>query len=649
MANQEPITALHTGSIPVRCPMQLHDLLSRLSKVADHGTYWKAVCPAHKDKSPSLTVAQGERGIVMKCHAGCRVENILSKLGLSWDDLFSNSSPAGAGDGPVSYRRALAKWTLSREHKTSLSSRGLSPEWIAAAGYGTISDAVVLDEDDKTPGFEKGRPIITEGLAIPVRSLSGEVVSIQVRTSGTPKYKWLSSPENKARIACHVPIGTPETVSTLRLTEGPLKADVATFLSGVTTLGVPGVTQWHLALPIISASQTSEVIIAFDADWQTNAAVRRALRACLAAVSQIVSSVLVETWPLSSGKGIDDVWKNGRQDTIVLGSVRETMERLNRLDADNTEGRLLPITMAASRIDPRPVEWLWPGWLAAGSLAILDGDPGKGKSTILADLAARVTTGAPFPGVNVGREPGNVVILAAEDAADTVLVPRFLACEGDPARYQIVRGVLDNGQMTGIRFPRHMDVIEGVLVQHRPKLLVIDPIMAFLEDVDTSVDAEVRSKVMARLSGLAEVHNTCILLVRHLNKSGANKALYRGLGSVGFVGAARTSCVVGNCPDSGRTVLACVKSNLGRFPTSLFYEIETHGDHSRVSWQGPADVTADELVSTPTAVRKTASSPVDRCVTWIRHNGFQTVDAARKVASKAGFTAQQITDAWEKL
>jgi hypothetical protein len=45
------------------------------------------------------------------------------------------------------------------------------------------------------------------------------------------------------------------------------------------------------------------------------------------------------------------------------------------------------------RLVPEPVTWLWPGWLAAGKLAVLDGDPGQGKSLVTLDLAARLSRG----------------------------------------------------------------------------------------------------------------------------------------------------------------------------------------------------------------------------------------------------------------
>src|SRR4051794_31114151 len=58
----------------------------------------------------------------------------------------------------------------------------------------------------------------------------------------------------------------------------------------------------------------------------------------------------------------------------------------------------LPPIVALSQVAPQPLRWLSPGRLAAGKLTILDGDPGLGKSTLLCELAARVSCGDPLPG-----------------------------------------------------------------------------------------------------------------------------------------------------------------------------------------------------------------------------------------------------------
>jgi replicative DNA helicase len=85
-----------------------------------------------------------------------------------------------------------------------------------------------------------------------------------------------------------------------------------------------------------------------------------------------------------------------------------------------------------SAVAARPVEWLWPGWIALGKLTVLDGDPGMGKSTLLLDLAARLSRDGLMPDGPVGPV-GAPLILSAEDGEADTIKPR-LAAAGDSAR-----------------------------------------------------------------------------------------------------------------------------------------------------------------------------------------------------------------------
>ena len=95
-----------------------------------------------------------------------------------------------------------------------------------------------------------------------------------------------------------------------------------------------------------------------------------------------------------------------------------------------------------AEVQAKPIEWLWPNWLAIGKVSMLSGKGGKGKSTILCDLAARTTTGAAWPDHVSGGKPGSVVILAAEDDAADTLKPRLVAARADMSRVFNIRSVI---------------------------------------------------------------------------------------------------------------------------------------------------------------------------------------------------------------
>src|SRR5436309_1567140 len=123
-----------------------------------------------------------------------------------------------------------------------------------------------------------------------------------------------------------------------------------------------------------------------------------------------------------------------------------------------------------SRVVARPVSWLWPNRLALGKLALFDGDPDLGKSLVTLDLAARLTTGRPFPGCESAAPPGNVIILHGEDAAEDTIVPRLQACGADLDRvFHFSRDFIDH---TGpFRLPLHTDFLDRALDESHAALV----------------------------------------------------------------------------------------------------------------------------------------------------------------------------------
>src|SRR6185437_677137 len=122
----------------------------------------------------------------------------------------------------------------------------------------------------------------------------------------------------------------------------------------------------------------------------------------------------------------------------------------------------------------RPVSWLWPGRLALGKLAILDGDPGLGKSLVTLDLCARLSTGRPFPDDSAGPGPAAALILNGEDSAHDTVRPRLEALGADLQRVFVLHQD-DDPDAQLLRLPTHTAVLDDALARTRARLLVIDP------------------------------------------------------------------------------------------------------------------------------------------------------------------------------
>jgi hypothetical protein len=145
---------------------------------------------------------------------------------------------------------------------------------------------------------------------------------------------------------------------------------------------------------------------------------------------------------------------------------------------------------------------------------------------------------------------------------------------------------------------------------------------------------------------MAERIGAAVLIVRHLNKSEGNNPLYRGGGSIGFVGAARSGLLAALDPDdeSGNSrVLAATKSNLGPRPASLKYSIEPHEDSIRIYWQGESRHGASALLAVPSG--EEARSAVEEAEEFLRSyldDGSVAADEALRDAHKAGFSDRTI-------
>lgn len=226
----------------------------------------------------------------------------------------------------AAYRALLAQLSLTQAHREALERRGLDTAAIARGGYRSLAGSgrtalgrsvAAITTLEGVPGFHvAGNSWVVggaSGLLVPLRNLSGQIVALKVRrddANAEPRYLYLSSTRHggpSAVHALHVPVGISAPVQLLRITEGELKADVATELGGVPCVSVPGVGSWRLALDAVRALRPARVQIAFDADWKTKRPVARAAEALVAELraSNIAATLL--KWDPGLGKGIDDV------------------------------------------------------------------------------------------------------------------------------------------------------------------------------------------------------------------------------------------------------------------------------------------------------------------------------------------------------
>ena len=238
-------------------------------------------------------------------------------------------------------------------------------------------------------------------------------------------------------------------------------------------------------------------------------------------------------------------------------------------------------------ISSRTVEWLWYPYIPYGKITILQGDPGEGKSTMMLQLAALITAGKAMPDGSGDKVPGNVIYQAAEDGIEDTIKPRLLAAGADCGRIAF----LENGEN-----PITLDDerLEQAIKDTQAKLLVIDPLQAYLGvDNDMQRSNSTRS-VFGRLAKVAERTGCAVVLIGHMNKSSRTKGIYRGLGSIDIAAVARSILLVGR--DSSNPyyrIMIQIKNNLA--PEGKAFVFELNPDLG-FSWIGQEEHEMEDLL-----------------------------------------------------
>ena len=290
---------------------------------------------------------------------------------------------------------------------------------------------------------------------------------------------------------------------------------------------------------------------------------------------------------LGEGGDVDDLHRKvGRE----LGKV---LEGLPELQPPSPEG----VGILLADVQPEDVQWLWQGRIPLGKICLLDGDPGLGKSTVTLDLAARVSTGMEMPDRTPGVA-GGVVLLSAEDGLADTVRPRLLVHGADLTKILALQQVGAGDDQRLVALPEDLPSLREAIERVGAKLVVIDPLMAFLgAKVNSHHDQDVR-RALAAMAALAQDTGAATVIVRHLNKNAGGNPLYRGGGSIGIIGAARAGLLVARHPQiESQRVLALTKSNLAREAASLEFILDDIGGTPRVRWLGESEFTAADLLA----------------------------------------------------
>lgn len=476
---------------------------------------------------------------------------------------------------------------------------------------------------------------------------AGQVVRTVHRT---PDKRFRQSGDTKARPALY---RLPEVVAavasgtTIYLVEGEQDVHALETLGAIATTAPMGAGNWSKV--DTSPLHGAHVVAVPDAD----AAGTNWSQAVHASLTGHAASL---TWARAA------VGKDAA-DHVAAGHGLAELVPIETPVAAAGESRRRLVLTSADTISPRRVRWLWDGRVALGTLALLAGREGVGKSTVAYWLAARVTRGE-LPGEYQG-EPRAALICATEDSWTHTIVPRLMAAGADLGRIHLMEVVADTVHV-GLSLPRDVPDVERAAAEVGAGLLLLDPLMSRLDaGLDSHRDHEVR-QALEPLARLADQASVAVVGLIHHNKSTSTDPLQLVMGSRAFSAVARSVSTVIPDPDDDtntRRLFGTPKNNLGRtdLPT-LAFRVESHPIETddgtawtgRVEWGDDSPVTIGEAMRRAVGDAREDQGAATECADWLRDHltgqgGCAESGPTKRAARSAGHSEWALRRARERL
>ena len=251
--------------------------------------------------------------------------------------------------------------------------------------------------------------------------------------------------------------------------------------------------------------------------------------------------------------------------------------------------------MKMSEVEETVVQWLWYPFIPFGKVTLIQGNPGKGKTWIAMAIAAYCTNGKELPNA-LPIEPFNVLYQTAEDGIADTIKPRLAKCGADMTRVRFINEDEKQLSMTD-------DRIEKAIRQNNVRLMIMDPIQAYLgANVDMNRANEIRP-LFRHLSTIAERTGCAIVLIGHLNKSSGSQSDYRSLGSIDIAAAVRSILFVEKVEKEKEQDIRVVyqqKDSLAKKENPVAFSLGEEG----LKWLGEYDISIEDLLMGKAGTKK---------------------------------------------
>ncbi|MFI3250803.1 MAG: AAA family ATPase [Eubacteriales bacterium] len=319
---------------------------------------------------------------------------------------------------------------------------------------------------------------------------------------------------------------------------------------------------------------------------------------------------------------------------------------INPIDKGLEEKNSTVSMICLSDVQAEEVRWLWHPYIPFGKLTIMQGDPGEGKTFLILGITSYLTQGKALYNATA-NEPISVIYQTAEDGLADTIKPRLEELGADCRRVFVIDEGDDYLSFTDQR-------IRTAITENNAKLLILDPLQAFLgSGVDMNRANEVRP-VFKKIGKVAEETGCAIVMIGHMNKSGG-KSTYRSIGSMDIVASVRSVLIVGRDPDNPESrIIAHSKSNLAPLGTSLRFSI-----CDGLVFDGESPLTADQLIGFSGSSRNVKEeakvllkqilmiAPVEANSVYLQGKeaniSKRTIDTAKK---ELGIISNKVADKW---